>query len=243
MSPARVSHETYSQVFDTAYVVLMTNALLAVACLPILAVALVTDPRTSWPLLALLAPTCAPALVGAFAVFGTFSADGTTSVVRTFAAAWRRRLRPSLAVGALAVGAVVVLGVDVRAVWGSRVGAVAIPVFVVLAALALAATTLALVGLVECTDLRVRDLLRAALYLGVRRWYLSAASLIVLGLLVTMVGTRPALGVGLAAAPLLYAVWANSRFALRPLLGEDGGAETGSRPDPGPGRGAEPLPA
>ncbi len=214
----RVSHETYDGVFGTAYVILMTNLLLAVACLPVVVLVVTTDPATTWPLLALLAPGCAPALVGAFTVFAAFSSDGTTSVVRTFARAWRGRLRASLAVGALATAAVVVLGVDVRAVWGSRLGAVAIPVFVVLAALAAATATLALVGLVERTDLRLRDLLRAALYLAVRRWYLSGASLVVLGLLVTMVGSRPALGLGLAAAPLLYVVWANSRFALRPVL-------------------------
>lgn len=212
------AHETFDQVFGTAYVTLMTNVLLGIACLPLVVLVFATDVTTSWPLLALLAPLCAPGLVGAFAVFAAFSADGTTTVVRTFAGAWWRGLRPSLTIGVLVVALVVVLAVDARALWGSRIGAVAIPFFVTLAVLAVATATLALVGLVERTDLRVRDLLRAALYLAVRRWYLSGISLVVLGLLLTMIGSRPVLGLGLAAAPLLYAVWANSRYAMRPVL-------------------------
>ena len=44
-------------------------------------------------------------------------------------------------------------------------------------------------------------------------------SLAVLGLLQTILASRPAIALGLAAAPLLYVVWANSRFTLRAALG------------------------
>jgi len=214
----RISHDTYSQVFGTVYVALMTNLMLVLACLPLVVGLVVTDPVRSWPLLALVAPLCAPAGCAAFAVFGAFSAEGTTAVVRTFVRAWRSVARRALAVGALVSGAVVVLGVDARAAWQSRLGAVAIPVIAVLVVLILATGMLALVAVVERPRARVRDLLRAALYLAVRRWYLTAASLLVLGLLATLVAARPALGLGLAAAPLLYVVWANSRYALLPIL-------------------------
>ena len=214
----RISHDTYSQVFGTVYVALMTNLLLVLACLPFVVGLVVTDPVRSWPLLALVAPLCAPALCAAFAVFAAFSAEGTTAVARTFARSWRSVARRALAIGALVSGAVVVLGVDARAAWQSRVGAVAIPVIAVLVVLILATGLLALVAVVERPRARVRDLLRAALYLAVRRWYLTAASLLVLGLLATLVAARPALGLGLAAAPLLYVVWANSRYALLPIL-------------------------
>ena len=210
----RISHDTYSQVFATAYVALMTNLLLVIACLPFVAGLIVTDPARSWLLLALVAPLCAPALCAAFAVFASFSADRTTSVARTFVAAWRSCARRALAIGALVSGALVVLGVDVRAVWQSRIGAVAIPVFAILAVLVVATGLLALVAAVERPRARVRDLLRASLYLAVRRWYLTLVSLLVLGLLASLVAARPALGLGLAAAPLLYVVWANSRYAL-----------------------------
>jgi hypothetical protein len=60
--------------------------------------------------------------------------------------------------------------------------------------------------------------LRCSVYLAVKRWYLTAVSLLVLGMLGALFATRPALAVGLAASPLLYVVWANSRFSLRPVL-------------------------
>jgi uncharacterized membrane protein YesL len=214
----RPKHETFNQVFGTAYVVLMTNLLLVVACLPFVVALFVTDPTRSWPLLALVAPLCAPALAAAFVVFAEFSADGTITVVRTFASAWRSRLRPATAIGALAIGALVVLGVDGRAVWTSRLGAIAIPVIVTLAVLVLSTATLALVGIAERPGVQLRGLLRAALYLAVRRWYLTLVSLFALGLLLMLVAARPAVGLGLGAAPLLYVVWANSRYALRPAL-------------------------
>jgi len=214
----RPKHETFIHVFDTAYVVLMTNLLLVIAGLPFVVGLIATDPARSWPLLALVAPLSAPALGAAFAVFAGFSADGTTTVVRTFAAAWRSLFGRATTIGALTVAALVVLGVDGRAVWPSPLGAVAVPVLVTLAVLVVSTATLALVGVVERPRARVRDLLRAGLYLAVRRWYLTAVSLFVLGLLVALVAARPAVGLGLAAAPLLYVVWANSRYALSPAL-------------------------
>lgn len=218
MSVVRAPYEMYTQVFGTVYVALMTNLLLVVACLPFVVGLVATDPVRSWPLLALVAPLCAPAVAAAFAVFGAFSADGTTTVVRTFGGAWRRHLGRSLRIGALATGALVVLGVDVRAVSQNRWGAVAIPVFLTIAVLVVATATLGLAGAVARPEAPVRALLRAALYLAVRRWYLTAVSLLVLGLLASLVAARPALGLGLAVAPLLYVVWANSRFTLRPAI-------------------------
>jgi hypothetical protein len=46
----------------------------------------------------------------------------------------------------------------------------------------------------------------------------TAASLLLLALLVAVVAARPAIGLGLAAAPLLFVLWANERFVLRPVL-------------------------
>jgi hypothetical protein len=82
-----------------------------------------------------------------------------------------------------------------------------------------ATTLLALVVIAERPAVRLRDALRACLYLSLRRWYLTAFSLAVLALLEALVASRPAIAFGLAAAPLLYVVWANSRFTLREALG------------------------
>jgi hypothetical protein len=136
--------------------------------------------------------------------------------VRTFVSAWRRHLRRGLAIGALATGAVVVVAVDVVFFWGRTVGAVVIPVLVTLAVGTVLTAVLALAAVSDLPGARLRDVLLGALVLGARRWYLSAGALLVLGLLVSVVAARPVVGVGFAAAPLLYAVWGICRYTLRP---------------------------
>jgi hypothetical protein len=123
-----------------------------------------------------------------------------------------------MTLGALAAAALVVLGVDTRAAWGRAAGAAAIPVLVVAMVLAAATALLGLVVLAERPSVRLRDALRACLYLAVRRWYLTAVSLAVLGVLDALLTARPAVALGLAASPLLYVVWANGRYSLRPAL-------------------------
>jgi uncharacterized membrane protein YesL len=211
-----IGPETYEMVFGTVYTGLMTNLLLAVACLPLVVLVAATDPAATWPYVALVAPLLGPALAAAFAVFGAFSSDGSTAVVRTFARAWRRHLRRGLAIGALATGAVVVVAVDVAFFWGRTLGALVIPVLVTLAVGAVLTAILALAAVPDLPGARLRDVLLAALVLGSRRWYLSAGALLVLGLLLSVLAVRPVVGLGFAAAPLLYAVWGICRFILRP---------------------------
>lgn len=213
-----IRHETIGAIFEMVYVGLMTNMLLVLGCLPLVAGLLTTDPARSWPLLALVAPLCAPGVCAAFAVLAAFTADRSVTVVRTFGRAWRASLRRATALGALATGLLVVLGVDIRAAWGRPVGAVAIPVLAVGMLLVVAASLLALVVIAERPTVRLRDALRASLYLAVRYWYFTAFSLGVLVLLYALVASRPAIAFGVAAAPLLYVVWANSRFTLRAAL-------------------------
>ncbi|WP_275001864.1 DUF624 domain-containing protein [Promicromonospora iranensis] len=211
-----IGPDTYEMVFGTVYTGLMTNVLLAVACLPLVVLVAATDPGVTWPYLALVAPLLGPALSAAFAVFAAFSSEGSTAVVRTFVRAWRRHLRRGLAIGALATGAVVVVAVDVVFFWGRTVGAVVIPVLVTLAVGAVLTAVLALAAVPDLPGARLRDVLLGALVLGARRWYLSAGALLVLVLLVSVVAARPVVGVGFAAAPLLYAVWGICRYTLRP---------------------------
>ncbi|GIH14971.1 hypothetical protein Raf01_31430 [Rugosimonospora africana] len=220
----RIRHETFQGVFDLVYVGLLTNLLLAVGCLPLVAGLVMTDPSRSWPLLALVAPVCAPALCAAFGVLSAYSAGRSTAVLRTFAHVWRATAGKATAAGALATATTVVLGVDARAAWGRPVGAAAIPVLVVAMVLVASTALLAMVVLAERPTVRLRDALRACLYLAVRRWYLTVASLSVLAVLETLLAARPAVALGLAASPLLYVVWANSRYTLRAAL------EPGARP-------------
>ncbi|HST82247.1 MAG TPA: hypothetical protein VLL08_10975 [Kineosporiaceae bacterium] len=219
MMGLRVRHETFSAIFDLIYVALVTNLLLVIGCLPLMAGLLTTDPARSWPLLALVAPLCAPGLCAAFAVLAWYTTERSTAVFSTYARAWRASFRRATTVGAIMTGTLVVLGMDVAAVWGQPVGAVVIPLLVVAMILAVSSSLLVLVIIAERPTVRLRDALRACLYLAVRRWYLTVLSLVVLGLLETLMASRPAIALGLAATPLLYVVWANSRFTLNPALG------------------------
>ncbi len=257
-STVRIKHETYSAIFQMVYLGLATNALLLIGCAPLVIGLIVTDPTRSWPLLALVAPLCTPAVVAAFAVLSTASPSpsspgsspasspgsspgdlvrtvGTArpklangqrfvqdqrqrGVARDFGRAWVSSWRRATALGAMATAALVVLGVDIAWAWGQQIGAVMIPVLVMLMVLVVATSLLALVALAERPTARLRDVLRCSVYLAIRRWYLTVVSLLVLGLLAALFASRPALAVGLAASPLLYVVWANSRFSLRPAL-------------------------
>jgi uncharacterized membrane protein YesL len=214
----RLRPEVFTAVTGMVYAALLSNLLLVIGCAPLVVGVLVTDPARSWPLLALVAPLCGPALVGVFAVMTAFGGSERRSVLRTFGSAWRAAFRRATAVCALATLALVVLGVDIAWAWGRSIGAVAIPVLAVLMVLVVATTILTLVVLAERPTVRLRDALRASLYLGVRRWYLTGVSLVVLVLLVQVVAQKPALGLGLVATPLLYLVWAGSRYSLRPAL-------------------------
>ncbi|HTJ38777.1 MAG TPA: hypothetical protein VL738_36570 [Dactylosporangium sp.] len=210
----RLRHSTIATAFDFVYLVLAGNLLLVAGGLPLVALALTTDTTRSWPLLALVAPLCAPALCGLFAVFASRS-----DVLSTFVRAWRASARRAIPLAAAAVGALVVLGVDARLAWGRPVGALAIPVLATLMVLVVAVSLHALAALAERPTARVRDVVRAGAYLAVRHWPLTLLSLAVLALLLTLFAARPAVALGLAGAPLLYVVWANSRFALRAALG------------------------
>ena len=221
MSRLRIRSETYGLVFGTVYLALMTNALLVLSCLPLVAALVTTDPARSWPLLALLAPGCAPAVCAAFAVLGAYTADRDAAVARTFARAWRATTRRALAAGALASAALVVLAVDARAAWGRPVGALVLPLLVVAMVLVVATTLLVLVVVAERPAVRLRDAGRVCLYLAVRRWPLTVFSLLVIALFEAFLAARPALALGLAATPLLYVVWANSRVALTAALGSN----------------------
>ncbi|MBO1751309.1 ferredoxin-NADPH reductase [Actinotalea sp. BY-33] len=213
-----VSHETYLLVFGTAYAGLATNLLLVITSAPLLLLLLTTDPAQSWPALVLATGLSAPGVVAAFAVFGAFSANPSAPIVRTFVRSLIRHARRALAIGLLTATAVLVLAVDIRVVWGLTVGAVAIPVLAVLLVVVALTSVVALAALPDHPEVRLRALLKASLFAALRRWYLTLAALVVLGTLLAVVAEHPALGLGLAAAPLLYVVWGGSRHALHVTL-------------------------
>ncbi|MCG5472977.1 hypothetical protein LADH09A_000859 [Micromonospora sp. LAH09] len=214
----RTRHHTITAVFDGIYAALATNLLLVLSCLPLVTLAFTTDAARSWPLYALTAPLCAPGLCAAFAVMSDYSSGGARSLLRTFGGTWRATARPAILWTAAATAVLVVLGVDAYALWGHQVGALTLPILAVLTVLTAATALLGLVTIAERPAARLRDVARVCTYLAVRRWYLTAASLLVLALLAQLFVARPAIALGVAAAPLLYVVWSNSRYSLRAAL-------------------------
>lgn len=216
----RITHDTWSTLIGVVYLGLMTNLLMVVGCLPFVVLLITTDPAMSWPLLALTAPLGAPAVAAACTTFRE-NARGDNQVVRVFLQAWRETWRHAMLLGAIVVGALVVLIVDLRVIADTAAAVVGVPVLVVLSAAALIVGLLGLVAISEAPTARLRDVLKASLYLGLRRWYFSALSFTVLGLQFALFTTMPAFALGLTAAPALYVAWANSRYCLRPVLDTD----------------------
>lgn len=216
----RISHDTYAGIFATVYLGLMVNVLLLLGCAPLVVLLLTTDPTASWPLLVVAAPLCAPALTGALTAFRAHGL-GEGRVVRVFWAGWRRTARKALLVGAMVSLVLAIVLIDVRAVSAASWAVVVVPLCATVAVLVLATAPVALTALVEAPGTPLRVLLSTAAVLAVRRWYLSAVSLLVLAGQAVLFTTSPALALGLTAAPALYLVWANARFALRPVLPAD----------------------
>ncbi|WP_341977583.1 DUF624 domain-containing protein [Microbacterium sp. LWO13-1.2] len=213
----RISHDTWATILGVVYLGLMVNFLVLVTAAPLMVLLITTDPVLSWPLLALAVPLAAPALTGAFAAFREFG-RGEPQVVRSFFRGWKATWRKGMLIGAAAAASVVVLLVDVRAVAALPASVVVVPVLALLTVVAVATALVALAALAEAPQARLRDILKAALYLSVRRWYLTALSFAVLGVQLALFTTMPAIAIGLTCAPALYVAWANSRYTLRPVL-------------------------
>ncbi|MDD7961362.1 DUF624 domain-containing protein [Microbacterium thalli] len=215
----RISHNTYATVFGVVYLGLMTNLLLLASCLPFVVLLVITDPALSWPMLAVVAPLCAPGITAAFATFRAHG-DGDTRVVRTFVRSWKRSWRKAMLLGVVVVAALVVVLVDVRFFAPLQAGAAVVPVLAVLTVLVLAASLVAFAALAEEPDAAQRSIARAAVFLSVRRWWLSLVSLAVIAVQAGLFVAMPAVAIGLSAAPALYLAWANARYILRPVLGD-----------------------
>ncbi|KJL40174.1 hypothetical protein [Microbacterium trichothecenolyticum] len=215
-----VSHETWASLIGMIYLGLIVNLLLVVSSLPLVVLLVTTDPLYSWPLLAIAAPLAAPGLAAAFRAFREHG-EGGLGPIRAFVAGLRATWRRALLIGAAVAAVVVVLLVDVRMLASTAVAVFTVPLLGVLALLAVGVGLVALVAIAEVPTARLRDVVRAGLYLSLRRWYLTAASLAALAAQVAVFATAPALGLGLTASAALFFAWTNSRFTLRPVLDLD----------------------
>ncbi len=213
----RISFDAFTSAFQVVYLGLMTNLLLLVAAAPLVLLLLMTDPATSWPAIAVASVFATPGLAASCGVFREHT-QGNSEVVRAFVASYRATWRKALIIGVYAVAGVVILLVDLRLAGTSEVGSMFVPPLLVLAVLVAMTALISIIALAEEPAARLRDIARAALILGVRRWYLSAVSMLVLIGQAWVFTSMPVIGLGVTASAALYLVWANSRFTLRPVL-------------------------
>lgn len=188
------------------------NVLLAVTAAPLIAVVMFTDAFALWPLVAVTAVLAAPGVTAAFTVF----ARPQEKVFRTFwqgyRATWRRAA--AIALAAVAVGAVLI--VDVRFFADTPFAQAAMVVLVVTGLLVAGTALLALATVAERPGAAIREALRRGAWFGVRRWYLTAFSLVVLVVYAAAFVTLPLLALSALASPALYLAWTNCRFTLHP---------------------------
>lgn len=213
--------ETFGSIFGFIYTFLAGNVLMALANAPlVLCLALVADPLAAWPFFLALSATVPPSLAGLFAAFQALNDDGTAvKPVASFLKGYRGSFRRAAPLGLAAVALLLFLGVDLAIVQALPVGAVLVPVIVVAAAVTVSVALMAIAGVVLLPEARMKSILKASLYLSVQRWYLSLATIVLLGIIASAALLQPVLGVALAPAPLLFVVWSNAAYAFHAVLG------------------------
>jgi len=220
--PSMSSHG-FELVFGYLYTGLAVNVSMVIANAPLAAaVLLVRDPASAWPFFLLLSPTLAPSLAGAFGAFEAHAFGDGGGVPAPFAAFWRawlRSVRPALAVG-VALGALLLLvGLDLSGTAGTAAGALVAPVLLLAAALGVAVALLVLTGLAlrpadDAASLSLGALVKASVYLALRRAPISLLSLAAVAGACVFVLAQPVLGAMLGVAPLLFVAFGNSRATL-----------------------------
>lgn len=193
--------------------VVAVNVLLVVTAAPLIAVVMFTDAFALWPLVAVAAVLAAPGLTAAFTVF----ARPQEHVVLTFWRGYRETWRRAAAIAAIAAGMGAVLIVDVRFFADTPFAQAAMVVLVVTGLLVAGTTLLALAAIAEDPTRTIRDAVRRGAWFGVRRWYLTALSLVVLFVYAAVFVTLPLLALSALAAPAFYLAWTNCRFTLHPV--------------------------
>ena len=200
------------------YVMLMTNFLLVLTGLPVWMFGLMLDLRKTWLWVAIFSILLAPGLAGAYSVFKSYSLDGSVTALRTFFHGWWTSLRRVVPVGVFFQVLFFVAAVDLYVMnqWGY--GSLALPMVIVIVALGAVTAMVSWVGLLDRPDLTRWAVMKASLYLAVRKPGWSLLSLVVLGVVASIIWVKPAVGLGLLLGPALYVVWGNSRRTLTEIL-------------------------
>jgi len=215
------SQGTFETIFGFVYTALAVNLALVVTNLPLaLALLLVPDPLASWPFLLLLSLTLAPSVTGAFAAMRAMRDDGPPRPLLEFWRGYRRSVLRSLAVGAGTAAIVFVTLTDLTVFAGTIWAPLAGPTLLVLAGTSVAVAIVALAGFALYPQVSTRAIVKASIYVGVKRWYFSAMALVLVGLVFAAVLVQPVFGAAFVPSVLLFAVWGNTHFSFTRLVEE-----------------------
>ncbi len=199
---------SWDLIWSSVHRILMINAAVVVVNLPLLAALAIVERPWHYPAFFLvLALTLGPSVAGAFAYLDDED-DGLRQLVR----AYRRHFRRSAALWSLSLAMIAVLVADIAVLRGFRAGAVLVPALAVAAVLVLSSATTAQADLVLRTGVRLRVLLWSALYLSVRRWWITAVNLLLLVVAALIVNQAPVLGLAVVPGCVIFVVWRNSRM-------------------------------
>ncbi|WP_164990389.1 YesL family protein [Agromyces albus] len=215
------SRETFENVFDTVYQALAIAFSVAVAGVPLVAaLTVVAQPLAAWPFLLLCAVPLGPAITAAFSCFERARRTGDLRPMRDFWIAYAGTARRALGVwvATLVLGAILVL--DVMFLWGTEFAALVGPLLAVVGALLVVTALGSFAGIARHPESRVRDILKAALFLAVRRWPVSLVTLAILGAWATIILAQPVVGVLGLGGFALYLLWSNSAAGYASLTRE-----------------------
>ncbi|RFA11827.1 hypothetical protein B7R22_17590 [Subtercola boreus] len=211
--------ETYERIFRSAYQGLVTNLLLLVFGLPlVVGFTVIEHPLVSWPFLLALSLPCAPAVAAAFASFSESRREDEVRPVRQFVAGLRHVWLRALLVWAVAVVAIVVIGVDATVLQATSAGSLLAPALIILSGLVVVLTFNILVGVGEFSDVRLSNLLKWSFLLAVRQWYFGLITVAMLGCISVAFIFQPVVGILVTPAFLFFVIWANTRQAFDRLL-------------------------
>ena len=215
--------ETFGSIFGFVYTFLAVNFLLAAANAPLVFfLSFVGDPVAAWPFFLALAVTVGPSLAGAFNAFHVLAEEDGPAVrpVAAFLRGYKQSFRRAAPVGLAAVVLLGFLVFDLVILQSMPGAAVLVPLTLTAAAVVVSVSLLMIAGVVLVPQAGLKSLAKAALYLAVKRWYLSLAALALLGIIAAAALTQPVLGTALAPAPLLFVVWSNAAFSYKAALQE-----------------------
>ncbi|TDD60830.1 hypothetical protein E1263_09425 [Kribbella antibiotica] len=210
LARVNVRADLWETLWSFAHRVLAINLLLALAGTPLMvALSLVATPWNYPIFFGLLALPLAPA---AAAAFGYLALEDHRPPLSALFRQVPARLRQSLVVAAIGAGLIGVLAADVTVLAKSLPGAVPLMVVLLVIVAITAINALVLVGLRP--ELGLRELLRLAVYTGVRGWALSLLSFGVLGAVLVIVSQAPLVGLATLPGCALWVVHTNTQAQL-----------------------------